>query len=185
MKEHIIYNEEDYLDIDALVEEYRDDYPDEDEDILRGWAEDAADNDIRNEQENLSDIEIPNGILGLGRIGRWWANTATGKDIRPVGYLEYSPATVGECIKHYSTGMSYICAYLDENWELCVREADHDGTSDYVFRAWKKDVSEDEKEELKEKIYMREDCAEDLERLTYALGDEIAKVYGWQREVIA
>lgn len=173
-----IYDETDYIDIDKLVENYKKEYPEEEEETLRNWAENAAESDLDAVRSNINTITIPNGLLIMGRIGRWWAN-GSADDIRPVKCASLQ-GNIGDGLKHYCDSESYIRIYVDEDGELNIHETDHDASSDYVLRAWKKDVSENEKHELMEKLCRKIPCPAAIESMTYRLGDVIGDMYGWQ-----
>ena len=55
----------------------------------------------------------------------------------------------------------------------------HDGTNHYLYRVYKDNVSESQKDRLKEKLYEGTATRADIVRITRRLGDDIGKVYGW------
>ena len=48
-----------------------------------------------------------------------------------------------------------------------------------IHRVFKENVTDEQMEALKEKIYDGSFTKEDIEKYTRRLGDDIAKVYGW------
>lgn len=73
----------------------------------------------------------------------------------------------------------YATWYLDNRGDFCCDQIHHDGTNHLCYRAYKPNVSETQKENLKEKLYRGTATRADITRITQCLGDEIAKVYGW------
>ena len=55
----------------------------------------------------------------------------------------------------------------------------HDGTNHYRYRAYRDGVTDEQIEDLKEKLYCGEATEKDIEKVTRRLGDEIGAVYGW------
>ena len=49
----------------------------------------------------------------------------------------------------------------------------------YLYRVWKDNISEAQKDNLRLKLYRGEFSRADVTRCTKRLGDEIGKVYGW------
>ena len=56
----------------------------------------------------------------------------------------------------------------------------HDGTNYYTFRAWKKGIDPDDRDDLVFDLYNGKRNKKKIDELTYKLGPEIAKVYGWE-----
>ena len=50
----------------------------------------------------------------------------------------------------------------------------------HLYRTFKNGVSDNQIENLKEKLYNGTATRADITRLTHRLGDEIGKVYGWE-----
>ena len=69
--------------------------------------------------------------------------------------------------------------YLDKNGDLCAEAIHHDGTNHYLYRAYKDNVTESQIDNLKTRIYKGIATRADITRITRRLGDEIAKVYGF------
>lgn len=55
----------------------------------------------------------------------------------------------------------------------------HDGTNHLLYRVYKDNVTDYQRNRLKEKIFDGTVTREDVTRVTRRLGDEIGKVYGW------
>lgn len=56
----------------------------------------------------------------------------------------------------------------------------HDGRNYCLYRKYREDVSEEAIEDFKEKILDHTLTAEDIDRVTARLGDDIADVYGFR-----
>lgn len=60
-----------------------------------------------------------------------------------------------------------------------VTEANMEGKSIFAYRAYRDGVTDEQIEDLKEKLYCGEVTEKDIEKVTRRLGDEIGSVYGW------
>lgn len=69
--------------------------------------------------------------------------------------------------------------YVDKDGDLRCDDVHHDGTNHYLYRVYKNSATQEEREDLKDKIYMGIATAKDIAHITDHLGDEIGKVYGW------
>lgn len=147
------------------------DYPDCSEDELTRIMYDLNNDYLDDEKTNLKHLVPSNGILAIGIIGTWRGNRQ--------GVMEHDPVSVPDCMRSYCTGDSEVKFYVDEKGEFCGEEIHHDGRNHYRFRAWRPDVTEEQKEYLRVKAKMGRDCTNSIKRLTYRLGDLIGDVYGW------
>ena len=68
--------------------------------------------------------------------------------------------------------------FLDEKGDLRAEAAHHDGTNYYLYRVFKDNVTEDQIEDFKDKVYHGTLTEKDIDKYTHRLGDDIAKVYG-------
>ena len=68
---------------------------------------------------------------------------------------------------------------------LIFQQVHHDGTNHYLYRVFKRGVTESQIDRLKGKILDGTATRRDITRVTNRLGDAIGKVYGWSfpREV--
>lgn len=132
---------------------------------------------LDDEKENLKGTAPANGIFAVARLGLWNGS--------PIAVLSERLAdrlvTAGDCIRSYVDGVSDITAYVDEYGDFRINEAHHDGTNCYLFRAWKQDVTEGEKDEVRSAVYYGEPNAANLiAKYTDRMGDAIGQVYGWE-----
>ena len=75
--------------------------------------------------------------------------------------------------------MDYNEWFIDKNGDLKCTAIHHDGTNHYLYRVYKDNVSEEQIDNLKEKLYYGTATRRDITRITQRLGDDIAKVYGF------
>jgi hypothetical protein len=95
---------------------------------------------------------------------------------RRMGYKEIASGNIRDCL--YSD-TDYSTWYVDKLGDLCCDAVHHDGTNHYLYRTYKDGVSDWQIENLKNKIYEGKATRADIVRVTRRLGDEIAKVYGF------
>lgn len=150
---------------------YKEEYPDLSEDDWERMGYEAHQEYLNDEKLNLANIKPSNGILAYGTIGRWNGNYP--------GIMKHLPASVQECFERHVDGDSILYIYVDEDGDLHVQEAHHDGCNIYHFRAWNPDISEEEKDELQEGMLDGSVSEDTIREKTYRLGDLIGDVYGW------
>lgn len=171
MEKHVIWDSQPVF--EDWKDGLQDEYPDCSEAELRDLMYELNNDDLEEEKSNVRDILIPNGIICVGDLGLW-RGRASG--IYKNGDLK----EVADCLRFFCDGMSELTIYVDGKGELRSRETHHDGTNYYWFRAFKPEVSEEQKERLRDLIYNNQDYEPYLRRITYRLGDLIGNVYGWK-----
>lgn len=168
-KEYLIWDSE------PNFEDWKDDlqseYPDATEEELYRIMYETNSEYLNNERANLSGIYLPNGICAVADLGLW--------NGRHPGFIKYPVNTVKDCLRSHVNGDSHVRFYVDAKGELRTREAHHDGTNWYWFRAYKPGVTDDQKHYLNNMVYAGEDYEPYLRRITFRLGDLIGDVYGW------
>lgn len=122
---------------------------------------------LDDERVNLN-IQLPRPILIIADLGLW--------NGRRMGYKEIASGNIRECL--YSD-TDYSTWYVDKLGDLCCDAVHHDGTNHYLYRTYKDGASDWQIENLKNKIYEGKATRADITRITRRLGDEIAKVYGF------
>lgn len=122
---------------------------------------------LEDERMNL-DIEVPNGIIALADIGRW--------NGRRNGYKEMGN-NISDCL-YYDTDDAEF--WVDSHGVFHADMFHHDGVNHVQFRAWKDDVTEEQKENVWSAIYFGNLTQRTLRRYTRNIGGDIAKVYGWK-----
>lgn len=166
-KKHIIWSNKE-LDFDAWKDCLQEDYPEiTDDDVLYEMMFVKNDELIDDERINL-DIQLDNPILVIGDLGLW--------NGRRQGYKEIDSGNIRDCL--YADG-DYVTWYINSNKDFCCNNSNHDGTSYYLYREWKDDVTETQKDNLREKLYYGQATSSDITRYTRKIGDRICDVYGW------
>ena len=69
--------------------------------------------------------------------------------------------------------------FVDKYGDLRADAIHHDGTNHYLYRTYKDGVTDYQKDNLKAKIYDGKATRADITRITKRLGDDIARVYGF------
>ena len=164
---HIIWSDYD-LDLEDWRESLEELYPHYSEDELYEEMVDSNAANLYDERTNLN-IQLSRPIIVIADLGLW--------NGRFSGYKEIESGNIKDCL--YSDA-DYNTWYLDKYGDLRCDAVHHDGTNHYLYRTYKTGVSEDQIERFKEKIYNGKATRADITRITKRLGDEIAKVYGWQ-----
>lgn len=170
MKKHIIWSDDINLeDWAGYIEMLKEDGTlDEDDDGYEACAE-INSMYLDDERINLN-IEIPSGIIVLADLGLW--------DGRRFGYYQHEMHNISDCLYALVRGCSYPTWYVDR-YDFKCDEAHHDGTNHYIYRAWKDNISEEQKENFLDKVYRGKATSKDITRYTKSLKPYIANVYGW------
>lgn len=119
-------------------------------------------------REDLS-IYASSPILVIGDLGLW--------NGRRTGYKEIENGFISNCL---FSNTDYTSWYVDRDGEFCCDAIHHDGTNFYRYRAYRKGVSDEDIEDLKEMLYHGKATEADIDRVTQKLGKTIGKVYGWR-----
>lgn len=171
MKQYIIWKSS--QDFDDWKENLRAEYPESSDEELMRLMDETNSEYLMDEKANLGGISIPNGILVVADLGLW--------NGRRNGILKQAEITeVKDCLRGFVNGDSDLTIYVDNKGELRSDEAHHDGTNHYLFRAFKPNVTQEQKDALYELIYYQHEYESRMRRLTYRLGDLIGDVYGWK-----
>lgn len=163
---HIIWS-----DINLDLEDWRDSlseiYENASDDFL--YEKMLEDNSmyIYDQRANLN-IQMPREIIVIAELGLW-----NGKHS---GYKTIESGNIADCM--YSD-CDYNEWYVDKRGDFRCEAIHHDGTNHYLYRTFKKGVSDYQIENFKDKLYRGTATRADITRLTKRLGDEIGKVYGW------
>jgi len=94
---------------------------------------------LEDERLNL-DIQLSQPILVVADLGLW--------NGRRTGYKEIPSGNIRDCL--YSD-YDYTTWYVDRNGDFRCDDTHHDGTNHYLYRVYKDDVSQAQKDRLKKK----------------------------------
>ena len=164
---HVIWSNYN-LDLDDWRDKLLEEYPDKSEDELYALMYEHNDLRLDDERVNLN-IQMPETILLIADIGRW--------NGRFPGYQEIKSGNIRDCLY---TNMDYATFYVDKLGDLRCEAIHHDGTNHYLYRVYKRGVTESQIERLQEKILEGTATRRDITQITNRLGDAIGKVYGWR-----
>ena len=123
---------------------------------------------LEDERLNL-DIQLSQPILVVADLGLW--------NGRRTGYKEIPSGNIRDCLYSDTDRTEW---YVDKNGDLRADAIHHDGTNHYLYRVFKRGVSDAQIENLQNKIYCRRATRTDITRVTQRLGDSIAAVYGFR-----
>jgi len=165
-KSHVIWSNQN-LDLDDWRDDLLEDHPELSEDELYALMCETNDQYLDDERTNL-DIQMPGAILMIADIGRW--------NGRFPGYQEIKSGNIKDCLH---TSLDYATFYVDKLGDLRCDAVHHDGTNHYLYRTYKRGVSDAQIERLQGKILDGTATRKDITRITTRLGDSIGKVYGW------
>lgn len=151
-------HEEDY------VENYGEDYT---EDDLYLIAKNINNSYLDAERDNL-DIHIPNGIIAIADLGLW--------NGRHTGYKEIG-TNLKDCLYANCDSAEW---YVDSYGRFCSTQHHHDGTNYLIYKAWKDNISDKQKENCIDLILSGKATPTILTRYAKNIGKVIADIYGWK-----
>lgn len=122
---------------------------------------------LDDERVNLN-IQETQPIIVIADLGRW--------NGRFDGYKMIESGNIKDCL--YSD-TDYTEWYVDKLGDLRCDATHHDGINHYLYRAFKDNATPEQIENLQNKIYSGKATRADITRVTKRLGDDIAKVYGF------
>lgn len=163
---HLIWSNYD-LDYDDWKDDLEAEYPEKTDDERMTLMYEINGDYLDDERINLN-VQLSRPILVIADLGLW--------NGRHMGYKEVPSGNISDCL--YSD-TDYSTWFVDRLGDMRCDAIHHDGTNHYLYRAYKDGVSDEQIDNLKEKLYMGTATRTDITRITRRLGDEIGKVYGW------
>lgn len=154
------------IDIDEWRESLLSENPDITEDELYLIADEINGDYLDDERDMLSDLK-GEPIIIIGDLGFWFG--------RRNGYKMIPSGSVADCL--YSEE-DFVEWYVDEHDEFRARVADHDGSSGYLYRRLKENLSPRQIENFQDKILKGQADSKVLARYSRKIGKEILSVYG-------
>ena len=172
MKRTIWSNEYDEIRsiLDDLTYEYEELEESPDEIELWERAHEINNDYFEDELVNLDDLRADADIIAIADLGLW--------NGRVTGYKELNTNRIADCLNEWSD-CDYITFYVDQYKNLRSSGYHHDGSNSTLFRAWKPETSDEQRENFLYKIYQGKATSRDITRYTERIGDKIAAVYGW------
>ena len=124
--------------------------------------------DLDEERENLN-VNVGDPIIEIAYLDLW--------DGRHTAFRTINSGNLRDCLAH--TVGDYVTWYVDDQGDLWCRDAHHDGTNLYLYRAWKADVSTTRRLNLLDKVAWNKVTRRDITNCTRPIGTYAADVYGW------
>lgn len=124
------------------------------------------------ERENLSSVEDYGELIAIADIGRWNGRVTGYKIIKNLPDVLYSSC-------------DYERVYVDSNGDLRKDESHHDGSNSILYRYFKDNLTEEQRDNFLDKIYNDECTQKDITRYTRKAGVGIAKLFGWKVRGVA
>ena len=145
------------------------DYPDLTEEQRIDLMYEINSDYLDDERMNLN-IQLSQPILIIADLGLWHG--------RRIAYKEINSGNIRDCL-YSERDIDYSTWYVDKLGDLRCNAIHHDGTNRLLYRVYKEGVRESQIDLLKEKLRRGIATRADITRVTRRLGDEVAKVYGW------
>lgn len=165
--DHLIWTNKE-LDYEDWKSDLEEQYPElSEEERIQMMYE--TNNDYLDDERHNLDIQLAAPIIVIANLGRW--------NGRFLSYKEIESGNIKDCL---NTDTDYATWFVDKKGDLRCEAIHHDGTDYYLYRTYRKGVSERQIEMLKDKILDGSVTEKDINRVTKRLGDSIAKVYGWR-----
>lgn len=124
---------------------------------------------LEDEIDNL-DYPLPTEIIIIGNLGLWNRRI-------PYAYKETKYKNLKDCLR-FEDGCDYAAWYIDDKNNLRGKQSHHDGTNYYLYRMWKENLSDTQKENFLNKIFNRQVTSKDITRYTKSLGKIVCNIYG-------
>ena len=172
--DHLIWSNHD-IDYEDWREYMEEEYPDLSEDERYQKMLEINDGYLDDERMNLN-IQLSEPILLIADLGLW--------NGRHNGYKVFESGNIADCLQLHH---DYATFYVDRLGDLRCDDVHHDGANHYLYRVFKESSTEQQRENLEDKILQGTVTRADITRVTRRLGDEIGRVYGWsfpQRSVL-
>lgn len=175
-QEHVIWSN-----IDLNIDDWREGYkefcesnnfpchPEDDAAVYDYMIEENAEN-FYTEKKNLN-VEVDAPILMLTDIEK--------ENDRYKGHIVIQTGNISDCLYNWND-CSYSKFFLNKDGDFCSVGIHGDGINHYMFRAFNKGTSEEQIQDLEEKLYHDTATPREVAKATHRLGDEIAKVYGFE-----
>lgn len=160
-------------DVDA--NDYRDWLEEEFPDIDDEWEQQRLVEDLNldyleDERANLN-VSCGTEILRFGDLGLWDGRVRT--------FTDTNSSTISDVL-YLHQDCEYGEFFIDEDGDLRSRQSHHDGTNFYLYRCWKPELSEEQRENFRDAIYERKCDDKMIAQFTNSIGPVVKAVYGWE-----
>lgn len=150
-------------DFEDWEDDLKSEYPEYDEDELIQIMYDINAEYLEDEKLNLIyTAPTLETILVIGSLGLW--------NGRKDGYKVIESGRLEDCLAPLCSPAGELCWYIDGEGNLRCEEIHHDGRNYYLYREFKPEVTEEQREELLDKIYFSTFTNADIEAVTKPLG---------------
>lgn len=167
MQKHIVWSNMN-LNLKDWEDFFNEEYSDADENERYELMIETNGEYLDDERLNLCKIQFNEPIIIIGSLGLW--------DGRRMGYKEVPSGRISDCLE---TDNDYVEWYVDGHKNFRATSCHHDGTNYYLYRVWKDGISDEQKDNFRDKLYYGKATPNDISRYTRRVGDYISKVYGW------
>ena len=106
-------------------------------------------------------------VIAIGTVGTWRGYCSGYKKLKSLENCMYSSC-------------DYERLYVDSNGDLRKEESHHDGSNSILYRYWKDNITDTQKQNFLNKIYSGEVTSRDITKYTKKCGVDIANTYGWK-----
>ena len=149
VERHVLWSDI-HLDLDDWRDFLMENYPELPEDKLYEKMHELNAEYLDDERRNL-DIQFSQPILVIGDLGFW--------NGRAQGYKMIKSGNIRDCL-YSDTDMTEW--YVDKNGDLRADAIHHDGTNHYLYRVFKRGVTDAQIENLQDKIYCQRATRTDI-----------------------
>ena len=120
-------------------------------------------NDELRELKRVSSGEV----IAIGTIGTWRGHCSGYKELKSLEDCMFSSCEDKRL-------------YVDSNGDLRKEESHHDGSNSILYRYWKDNITDTQRQNFLNKIYSGEVTSRDITKYTKKCGVDIANTYGWK-----
>lgn len=106
-------------------------------------------------------------VIAIGTIGTWQGRCSGYKELKSLENCMYSSCDSERL-------------YVDSNGDLRKEESHHDGSNSILYRYWKDNITDTQRQNFLDKIYSGKVTSRDITKYTKKCGVDIANTYGWK-----
>lgn len=106
-------------------------------------------------------------VIAIGTIRTWRGHCSGYKKLKSLEDCMYSSCDSEKL-------------YVDSNGDLRKEESHHDGSNSILYRYWKDNITDTQRQNFLDKIYSGKVTSRDITKYTKKCGVDIANTYGWK-----